>query len=166
MIRFLIKYNFSLINCFKISDDSSQSYRDHHSSSSSSSVSISSLSSIGFSSINSDFTNAANNAGIDALLLAIGLALTSISNAHEDTKRLAEGLVELLRAFTEGDGSSSSSDNELINKYSSILMSNRFNSSKSKKNVTLGLFQSIKEIIIKKSPIMKPIYETLINFKF
>ena len=132
----MIKYNFS-ISCFKISDDSSQSYR-RHSSSSSSSVSLSSLSSIDFSSINSQFSSGPYNAAVRQSLTAIGMRLSAVSNAHQYTEILAASLIELLRAFTNGDGqsSSSSSNNELINKYSSILMSNKFNSSKSKKNIT------------------------------
>ncbi len=128
---------------------------------------MSSLSSIDFSSIDSEFNNGIAAPLVNRLLFGIGTALTAVSNAQQDTDRLAQGLIELLRAFTSGNGqsSSSSSNDELINKYSSFLKSNQFNSSKSKKNVTLGLFQSIKETIIK-SRIMKPIFKTLINFKF
>jgi hypothetical protein len=99
----LIKYNFSTISYFKISDDSSQSYR-RHSSSSSSSVSLSSLSSIDFSSINSQFSSGPYNAAIRQLLTAIGMGLSAVSNAHQDAERLAASLVELLRASTNGDG--------------------------------------------------------------
>ncbi len=153
-------YNFSLISYFKISDDSSQINRHHSSSSSSSSssVSLSSLSSIDFSSINSDFTANADAGAIFNLTSAIGMALTAVSNTGEDAERLAEILIELLRVFTNGNGqsSSSSSNNELENKYSNVIMSNQFNSRKSKKNVTLGLFQLIKETT-RKSAILKPI---------
>jgi hypothetical protein len=86
------------------------------------------------------------------------MALTAVSNTGEDAERLAEILIELLRVFTNGNGrsSSSSSNNELENKYSNVIMSNQFDSSKSKKNVTLGLFQLIKETT-RKSLILKPI---------
>jgi hypothetical protein len=155
-----LTYNFSLISYFKISDDSSQINRHHSSSSSSSSssVSLSSLSSIDFSSINSDFTANADAGAIFNLTSAIGMALTAVSNTGEDAERLAEILIELLRVFTNGNGqsSSSSSNNELENKYSNVIMSNQFDSSKSKKNVTLGLFQLIKETT-RKSLILKPI---------
>ncbi len=155
-------YNFSLISYFKISDDSSQINRHHSSSSSSSSssVSLSSLSSIDFSSINSDFTANADAGAIYNLTSAIGMALTAVSNTEEDAERLAEILIELLRVFTNGNGrsssSSSSSNNELKNKYSNVIMSNQLDSNKSKKNVTLGLFQLIKETT-RKSAILKPI---------
>jgi hypothetical protein len=88
------------------------------------------------------------------------MALTAVSNTEEDAERLAEILIELLRVFTNGNGqsssSSSSSNDELKNKYSNVIMSNQFNSRKSKKNVTLGLFQLIKETT-RKSAILKPI---------
>jgi len=74
------------------------------------------MNSIGFSKINSDFTGATNRVTIRQLLTGIGSTITSIINTHKDSRLLAEGLLQLIRAFTEGDGKSSrrSSHGDLI----------------------------------------------------
>jgi hypothetical protein len=74
------------------------------------------MNNIGFNKINSDFTGAANRVAIRQLLTGIGSTITSIIIAHKDSKLLAEGLLQLIRAITEGDGKSSqrSSHEDLI----------------------------------------------------
>jgi hypothetical protein len=102
-------------------------------------VSLSSLGSIDFSKINSDFTGTPNRAAIRQLLIGIGLAITSVINARKDKKLLAEGLIELVRAFTNWDGKSSrrSSHEDLVIINPENFLPNQLNTSKCKENVFL-----------------------------
>lgn len=65
------------------------------------------------------------------LLTGMGLAITSIINAHEDSQLLAKGLLKLIRAFTEGDGKSSQEDLVMINPEN--ILPDQLNISKCKK---------------------------------
>jgi hypothetical protein len=104
-------------------------------------VSLSSSINIGFSDINSDFTGAANRAAIRQLFIGIGQSIPSVTNAHKDTKLLAESLIELIRSFTEGDGKSSrrSSHEDLIMINPEIFLENQFNTSRCKKNFPIQM---------------------------
>ncbi len=101
------------------------------------------MSSIGFSKINSKFTGAANRGAIRQLLIGIGQSIPSVTNAHKDAKFLAEGLLELLRTFTEGDGISSHEDLIMINPEN--FLPNQLNTSKSKTNLSLFYLNNLKK---------------------
>ncbi len=71
------------------------------------------------------------------MFTGIGSAITSVINAHEDSKLLVEGLIELIRAFTKGDGKSRrrSSHEDLIIMNPENFLPNQLNTSKCKKNL-------------------------------
>ncbi len=110
-------------------------------------MSLSSLSNVDFSKINSDFTGTPNLAAIEQLLIGIGQSIPGITNAHKDTKLLAEGLIKLVRAFTDGDGKSSqrSFDEDLVNINPENFLSNQSNTSKCKKNLYLFYLNNLKK---------------------
>jgi hypothetical protein len=139
MIEILKKNYSSNINYFEILGEVLSRKHHHHHSSSSSSIDLSSLSSLGFSSINSNFALNINQGLINTLLASIGTSLNAAADAYNDLKDIAEGLEELLRVFTNGDGESSSSNNELKLINSQIFFNNHFHTSLCEKIIFITL---------------------------